>query len=41
MDNEEKIPDRLVDSCKLSNVNWMATGSRLPRTIVMELFSFF
>ena len=26
------IPDRLVDSCKHSNINQMAAGSRLPRS---------
>jgi len=26
-------PDRLADSCKHSSVNWMATDSRLPRSI--------
>ena len=34
-----KHPDRLADPCKHSSVNWMATGSRLPRS-GHEFFSF-
>ena len=30
--SKEKVPDRLVDSCKHSSINWMAAGSRLPRS---------
>jgi len=37
--SKEKIPDRLVDSCKCSSVNRMAAGSSCLG-LVMEFFSF-
>jgi len=30
--SKKKIPDCLADSCKLSSINQMAAGSRLPRS---------
>ena len=36
--SKEKIPDHLVDSCKHSNINRMAAGLKLPRSIVIEFF---
>jgi len=30
--SKEKISDCLVDFCKRSSINWMAAGSRLPRS---------
>jgi len=30
--SKEKIPDHLVGFCKCSSINWMAAGSRLPRS---------